>query len=290
MFVRACLEFLSRKGWFHLTLEKLHLATHWFREFNVWLDEFILELSSRLLLLGFVLGTIDVFARGGMATTSTFMVFWAAIQALSIDGLFFAVWGKVSTVEWKTGSRKRLVAMLLTGVMLGLATLVVNGIVSYQDMYNVGDSLIAMNRLGFFTPQTFVIARAFLVVSCAILVELFCHTSDNVVLATVKQATTVTRHVRRTAPSRSRKRRTVVQEVPPVEGASEVVTLPDNVTELAVRKTENEAEHPNPKRVPRRKGTTTRRRTAVSGEKKSTRRRKKPLLQELTEQKEVGIV
>lgn len=255
-----------------LRMEKLRTLTERFRAFNAWLDEFILELSTRLLLIGFVFGTIDVFVRGGMATTTPFMVLWATIQAVAIDGLFFAVWGMVAamlgTMTWNTTEVRRLVALVFTGLLLSLAALVVNGIVSYQDMYNVSDSLVAMNKLGFFTPQVFVIARAFLVVACAVLVSLFCRTRA---VASVQVAPTVVteRKVRQPRRVSQRRRRVPVAQ----ETFTEFKEVPQEpVTEpIAIRP-----------RTPRKPRAT---KAPRSSPRKATRRKK-----QLTEEVAAGIV
>lgn len=143
------------------------------RGFNEWLDEFLIEASTRLLMIGFVAGTVDVFTQGILSTFGAFNIAWAVVQAIALDGLFFAVWGRIARAEW-TRSLWRQNAMLVTiGVLLAIVAMMVNGILSYQELMAIGNVKVAMASLH--VDQTFfTAARSFLVVIVAIFVALFC--------------------------------------------------------------------------------------------------------------------
>jgi 5-methylcytosine-specific restriction endonuclease McrA len=147
--------------------------TNQLHAFNNWRDDFLIEASTLLLMLGFIMGTVDILTRGGVAVTSWFTVSWAIIQAVAIDGLFFAVWGKIARSQWKKGYRAKLVAMVFVGITLAIVATLVNDILSYQQLADVADSLTAMNSLHI-DSSLFVHVRAILVVAVALLVQLFC--------------------------------------------------------------------------------------------------------------------
>ncbi len=143
------------------------------QQFNDWRDEFLIELSTILLLIGFIMGTIDLYVRGGFTVTIWYSLPWAAVQAVGIDGLFFAVWSRISKTAWQQGQRARLAGMLFVGIVLAIVATIINGVLGYQQITGIGDSLAAMEHLGI-SPLAFTWTRAILVVAVALLVQLFC--------------------------------------------------------------------------------------------------------------------
>jgi hypothetical protein len=143
------------------------------KAFNEWRDDFLIEASTLLLIAGFILGTIDIFVGGGVATTSWFKVSWAIVQALAIDGLFFAVWGRVARAQWTRGTWHRNIPMVAVGLILALVAMLVNDILTYQQVNELADSIGAIKRLGI-DVQAFTAARAILVVAVGVLVQLMC--------------------------------------------------------------------------------------------------------------------
>jgi preprotein translocase subunit YajC len=139
------------------------------RNFNNFFDAFILEAAKPLAMLGFAMGTVDIFTRGGMAPQSWFAVSWAIIQAITIDGLFFAVWYRLFGLRWKPGERVAILALTLIGLVLGVVVIVTNTILGFQQAWGISDSQTAMVRLGI-DPGTFTLTRAFLVVIVAVMV------------------------------------------------------------------------------------------------------------------------
>jgi hypothetical protein len=143
------------------------------RRFNSLRDDFLLELASILLLLGFSVGTIDVLTRGGLTAQPWFQDVWAVVQALSIDVLFFAVWGRVRCAHW--GGWKANVknsVMVFVGLLLALVAALVNGLVNVQQLLSLPNMATAMNALHI-DQVDFTIARSILIVFVAALVALF---------------------------------------------------------------------------------------------------------------------
>ncbi len=143
------------------------------RRFNALRDDFLLELASILLLVGFSVGTVDVLTRGGLTAQPWFQDIWAVVQALSIDVLFFAVWGRVRRATWG-GWRANIrnSVMVFVGLLLALVAALVNGLVNVQQLLSLPDIAAAMAALGI-DQVAFTIARSLLIVFVAALVALF---------------------------------------------------------------------------------------------------------------------
>lgn len=136
------------------------------REFNTWFDEFILTAAKPLSMIGFAMGTVDIFNRGGLATNPYFAFGWSLVQAITIDGLFFAVWYRL----FEQGiSRWRRFFLGVIGLVLAVVVVITNSILGFQQLWGVSDSQTAMVRLGI-EPGAFTLVRAVLVVIVAIMV------------------------------------------------------------------------------------------------------------------------
>lgn len=146
--------------------------TQGLRAFNNWRDEFLIELSTLLLMLGFVVGTIDVFTNGGFSQWTPVNYAWAIIQAVSIDGLFFAIWGKIRRIEWTKRTAFSNIMLILIGLLLAFVASLVNNILGYQELNHITNIAQAMANLGI-DQATFSYGRSFLVVLIAILIALF---------------------------------------------------------------------------------------------------------------------
>jgi hypothetical protein len=149
------------------------LIIRFMRRFNQLRDDFLLELASILLLVGFSVGTVDVLTRGSLTAQPWFQDVWAVVQALSIDVLFFAVWGRVRRATWG-GWRANIrnSVMVLVGLLLALVAALVNGLVNVQQLLSLPDIAAAMAALGI-DQVVFTIARSILIVFVAALVALF---------------------------------------------------------------------------------------------------------------------
>jgi cell division protein FtsB len=149
-----------------------HSVTRGLRNFNEWRDEFIIELSTLFLMGGFILGTIDVLGGSTLSSSPIFAYAWAIIQACAIDGLFFAIWGRVGTTIKNKGNFWLIASLIVLGIILGAVAALVNGVLSYQDIQKNVTLAEAMGAMGV-TSKTFSIVRAVLVVLVSIFVCVF---------------------------------------------------------------------------------------------------------------------
>jgi signal transduction histidine kinase len=143
------------------------------RQFNNWRDDTLIDASTLLLMIGFIMGTFDLLTRIGIATSPWFTGLWAIVQALAIDGLFFAVWAKVARFKWAKATWLHGIAIVAVGLLLAIVAILVNAVLSLQQLTGIADSLQAMAMLHI-SSIAFVWARAILVVTVALLVQLFC--------------------------------------------------------------------------------------------------------------------
>src|SRR5438876_9469038 len=88
------------------------------RSFNAWRDDFLIEISTLLLMIGFCMGTVDIFIRGNISASQWFTVSFAVVQAIAIDGLFFAVWSKIRQATWTRANIFKNLALIFVGVVL----------------------------------------------------------------------------------------------------------------------------------------------------------------------------
>ena len=157
------------------------------RGFNRWFDAFILEAAKPLAILGFTMGTVDIYTRGGLATQPFFAVPWSVVQALTIDGLFFAVWWRFFGAIWTKKTWPANIGLLLIGLVLsGVATLT-NMILGFQQLWGVSDSQMAMSRLGI-DPVAFTVTRAVLVVAVTVMVSFTYFKSHSTTMDNVPKA------------------------------------------------------------------------------------------------------
>lgn len=137
--------------------------TETLRSFNDWFEEFMVEASRPLIMLGFIFGTVNVFTGGTeLARSDVFTVSWAIVQAVSVDGLFFAVLSQLKSAKgWK-----RILPLGGVALSLALVAFLVNDTLSFQQVNSVSMRL-AMDALG--VPSVlFTHVRAGLVVAVSI--------------------------------------------------------------------------------------------------------------------------
>lgn len=146
--------------------------TQGLRAFNNWRDDFLIELTTLLLMVGFVVGTIDVLTSGGLSQISFINYAWAIVQAVAIDGLFFAVWGKIRRLEWTWRLAFSNIMLIGVGVLLAIVAALVNNILGYEELNHVATLAQVMQSLGV-DATIFSYVRSTLVVLVSILVALF---------------------------------------------------------------------------------------------------------------------
>lgn len=149
--------------------------------FNILFDAFILEAAKPLAIIGFVLGTIDIYTRGGIATNPWFSTGWSIAQALVIDGLFFAVWWRFFGAKWKRKWGRVLanLGLLFIGLFLSFVAILTNMVIGFQQLWGVADSQAALAQLGV-NPVLFTVARSVLMVLVTVLVAFTYYKSGDI--------------------------------------------------------------------------------------------------------------
>ena len=152
----------------------------WLRKINKWIDQALLDTAKPLMLIMFLSGTADVLTQGWLANQEWFSYSWAIVQALAIDGLFFAVWSRIFSSEWKPGNRMIIMGLIVIGLVLSVVVMSTNAILSFQQLWAVRTSMEAMIRLGI-DPKLFTFVRSILVVGITIMVAFVYHKSHMVI-------------------------------------------------------------------------------------------------------------
>lgn len=131
-----------------------------------WFDAMLIRVCQFSLLLGFVGGTVAMLSTQiNLPSLMWFNVAWAIVQAISIDGLFFAVWG-----EWARGRVRgwTRVWYFTVGCFLGCVAALVNDVISYAELNHIPSVYQTMQVLHI--PEgLFSLFRSILVVLTAIL-------------------------------------------------------------------------------------------------------------------------
>jgi len=95
---------------------------------------------------------------------------WSVVQALTIDGLFFAVWWRFFAAKWTWRTATANVGLFIIGLVLSIVATATNMILGFQQLWGVSDSQAAMVKLGI-DPVYFTVTRAILVVTVTIMVS-----------------------------------------------------------------------------------------------------------------------
>lgn len=175
--------------WYNPTTWDGEAITQGLRAFNNWRDDFLIELTTLLLMFGFVIGTIDVLTSGGLEKIPFVNWSWAVVQAVAIDGLFFAVWGRIRRFSWSWRTGFQGVMLVFVGLLLAGVAALVNNILGYQQLNNIQSLAQVMATLGV-DATIFSYVRATLVVLVSILVALFARShgpSIRELMATIAQ-------------------------------------------------------------------------------------------------------
>lgn len=133
------------------------------KRFNSWWDEFILQAIKPAAILSMGLGTVAVFSLQGLAINPWFVLSWAIVQAVSIDGLFFATWDRLFSHKLKKANALAIIGLTIIGLVLAAIAIAITAIVGFQVLWALADSQTAMARLGI-SPELFTYARAGLAV------------------------------------------------------------------------------------------------------------------------------
>ena len=139
-------------------------AQRWLIDFT---DAFLIRICQFCLMLGFIAGTIAVLStRYNINAMPWFNITWAVVQAIAIDGLFFAVW---SIWQRSKGQGWLRVWYFLIGILLGCVASLVNDVVSFSELNRVSTISLAMQQLHI-NESDFSLSRSVLVVLVSILI------------------------------------------------------------------------------------------------------------------------
>lgn len=133
------------------------------KSFNEAWDDFILEAIKPAAILSMGLGTVAIFSLQGLAINPWFVLSWAIVQAVSIDGLFFATWDRLFSQKLKRANVLAIIGLSFIGLVLALIAIAINAIIGFQVLWALADSQVAMARLGI-SSSLFTAVRAVLAV------------------------------------------------------------------------------------------------------------------------------
>lgn len=139
------------------------------QKFNEGVDSVILDLAKPLMLVMFIMGSADVLFGGWLADQWWYSIVWAVVQAVTVDGLFFAVWYRVFGAKWERKTIATNFGLIIIGLVLSFVVVTTNAILSMQQVLGVQSASAAMIQLGI-DPKVFNIARSILVVGVTIMV------------------------------------------------------------------------------------------------------------------------
>jgi hypothetical protein len=139
-------------------------AQTWLIDFS---DAILVRISQFCLMLGFIAGTIAVLStRYNINAAPWFNIVWAVVQAIAIDGLFFAVW---SIWQRSKGQGWLRAWYFFIGILLGCVAALVNDIVSFSELNRVSTISLTMQQLRI-SESDFSLSRSVLVVLVSILI------------------------------------------------------------------------------------------------------------------------
>src|SRR5260370_37282538 len=101
---------------------------HKLKSFNGWWDEFILEAIKPAAILSMGLGTAAIFNLQGLAISPWFVTLWAIVQAVSIDGLFFATWHRLFSQRLKKANALAIIGVTFIELILSLIAIAIHAI------------------------------------------------------------------------------------------------------------------------------------------------------------------
>lgn len=142
----------------------VRFAETWLIDFT---DALLVPVSQFCLMLGFISGTIAVLStRYNINAMPWFNLTWAIIQAVAIDGLFFAVWAIWQRSQGKGWLRTW---YFFIGVLLGCVASLVNDVVSFSELNRISTIALTMQQLHI-NESDFSLCRSVLVVLVSILI------------------------------------------------------------------------------------------------------------------------
>lgn len=118
------------------------------RQFKSWFTDFTLVYSPILIVLGLILTGVDLFLNLGIGNSLWFKFPWSIAQLFAVDGLWFAVWNRILTDEYKWKLAGYHAFLILLGLCLTAIAVTMNYIIFTQDYMGLRDSVAAMHFVG----------------------------------------------------------------------------------------------------------------------------------------------
>ncbi len=118
------------------------------REFKLWFTDFTLVYSPIFIVFGLILTGIDLFLNLGLGNSLWFKVPWSIAQLFAVDGLWFAIFNRILTDEYKWKYAPYHVFLIALGITMTGIAVTMNYIIFTQDYIGLKDSVAAMNFLG----------------------------------------------------------------------------------------------------------------------------------------------
>jgi hypothetical protein len=118
------------------------------REFKAWFTDFTLVYSPTFIVVGLMLTGVDLFLNLGIGNSLWFKIPWSIAQLFAVDGLWFAVWNRILTDEYKWKLWAYHGFLIFLGLAMTSIAVVMNYIIFTQDYMGLKDSVAAMNFLG----------------------------------------------------------------------------------------------------------------------------------------------
>lgn len=118
------------------------------REFKAWFTDFTLVYSPIFIVLGLILTGLDLFLNLGLSASLWFRIPWSIAQLFAVDGLWFAVWNRILTDEYKWTLVLYHVFIIALGLAMTAIAITMNYIIFTQDYMGLRDSVAAMNFVG----------------------------------------------------------------------------------------------------------------------------------------------
>ncbi len=138
------------------------------REMKVWFTDFTLIYSPLFIVLGLMLTGIDVFLNLGISNSLWFKIPWSIAQVFAVDGLWFAIWNRILTDEYKWKLWLYHGFIILIGLSMTGIAIAMNYIIFTQEYLGLKDSVTAMNLIGI-QIGSFLLVRSILLMATATL-------------------------------------------------------------------------------------------------------------------------
>jgi hypothetical protein len=117
---------------------------------------------------GLILTGLDLFLNLGLGNSIWFRLPWSIVQLFAVDGLWFAVWNRILTDEYRWKYWPYHAFLIFFGIILTAIAITMNYIIFTQDYIGLRDSVAAMNFLGI-PVNLFLLVRSVLLMLTATL-------------------------------------------------------------------------------------------------------------------------